>query len=349
MVAESKRINWVDISKGIAIICVIMGHVATSYHDSRLFLSDASVFNFLHQLVYSFHMALFMILSGYLYAMSSAHGKNIKNTKKVKIINKLITYGIPYLVFSVIYIVFKMAMGSVTNHQVGILDLVLIPIYPISFMWFLYALMIMHIIQDLLGDLSFRGKIIHVIIAAVCKLIQPILCEHLLNVSFSDTIFSDFMAFWIYYVIGCYGLQYFIDCVKDHKLAVMGLCIAYTFVFNILSFTNIFDMPFVSDFMVSLTGSLAVIYISMALGKSSILQYCGKNSLVIYLVHGYVVPAMRLVLTKFNLNYLHGMFPMVICTVVALLASILVYEISRRIHLDFFFFPGRYIKYQTKH
>jgi fucose 4-O-acetylase-like acetyltransferase len=47
-----KRIEWIDISKGIAILLVLLGHTLTS--DSRMW-----------QIIYSFHMPLFFLLAGY--------------------------------------------------------------------------------------------------------------------------------------------------------------------------------------------------------------------------------------------------------------------------------------------
>ena len=46
-----KRIDWLDIAKGIAIICTIIGH---SFGKNRI-----GVF------IFSFHMPIFFILSGY--------------------------------------------------------------------------------------------------------------------------------------------------------------------------------------------------------------------------------------------------------------------------------------------
>lgn len=48
---ERKRIDWLDIAKGIAIICTIIGH---SFGKGRI-----GIF------IFSFHMPLFFILSGY--------------------------------------------------------------------------------------------------------------------------------------------------------------------------------------------------------------------------------------------------------------------------------------------
>lgn len=64
-----ERIKWVDTAKGIAIILVVVGHVVQSYHNVNQY-TDSTLFNLSGQFVYSFHMALFMMLSGMLFTMS---------------------------------------------------------------------------------------------------------------------------------------------------------------------------------------------------------------------------------------------------------------------------------------
>lgn len=48
------RIEWIDIVKGIGLLCVILGHLSAPNQIARI-------------LVYSFHMPLFFFISGYLY------------------------------------------------------------------------------------------------------------------------------------------------------------------------------------------------------------------------------------------------------------------------------------------
>lgn len=50
-VTKHARLTWVDVAKGMAIILMVVGHEVTSRH--------------LHAVIFSFHMPLFFILSGY--------------------------------------------------------------------------------------------------------------------------------------------------------------------------------------------------------------------------------------------------------------------------------------------
>ena len=154
-----ERVHWIDLSKGIAIILVVIGHVVSSYHEAGLY-QDNHLFNFSHQFAYSFHMALFMILSGYL----ASKGKK-RGTRSQQALQKLINYGIPYVIFSVIWVSMKLLMAGHTNSAVSVKDLLFIPVYPISFMWFIYALIFMQVIQVFVNPKSIVGKGIHLLVA----------------------------------------------------------------------------------------------------------------------------------------------------------------------------------------
>lgn len=51
-----KRIEWIDIAKGTAILAVVIGHTLGPYNGQ-----------FFGSLIFAFHMPIFFMLSGYLY------------------------------------------------------------------------------------------------------------------------------------------------------------------------------------------------------------------------------------------------------------------------------------------
>ena len=51
---KNKRVTYIDIAKGLAILCVIIGHT-TQYIDIGI----------INPFVFSFHMPLFFVLSGW--------------------------------------------------------------------------------------------------------------------------------------------------------------------------------------------------------------------------------------------------------------------------------------------
>ena len=72
----SKRIEWIDICKGIGIILVLIGHT-----DSMPCI----------KMIYSFHMAFFFMISGFLYS-----AKNVSLSLQTWLKSNLVRYILPY-------------------------------------------------------------------------------------------------------------------------------------------------------------------------------------------------------------------------------------------------------------
>ena len=147
-----KYFDEITIARGIGILLVVLGHAL-----KQTGVTNTAV-DVLIEVIYSFHMPLFMMVSGYLYSKS-----NHKN-KSYEIKKRLLSYGVPYIVFSVLWILMKLVLSSMTNSSVFIIDIPRAAFYPVSFMWFIYALLIMQIVQIFLGDMSRGRKAIHLLI-----------------------------------------------------------------------------------------------------------------------------------------------------------------------------------------
>ena len=67
---QKTRNVYIDIVKAVAIILVVFGH-CIQYGSGSEFLSSTAFFeNKVFIFIYSFHMPLFMLVSGYLFAYS---------------------------------------------------------------------------------------------------------------------------------------------------------------------------------------------------------------------------------------------------------------------------------------
>ena len=59
------RIKWIDIAKTYGIFLVFYSHLIQRYHEAWRLPLDESVLFPQYKLIYSFHMVLFFILSGF--------------------------------------------------------------------------------------------------------------------------------------------------------------------------------------------------------------------------------------------------------------------------------------------
>ena len=92
-----KRSPYIDIVKAILIILVVIGH-SIQYGSGPTYIEKQLFFeNYIFKFIYSFHMSLFIMISGYL-SYSSLNKNNLKET----VISKFKSLIIPILIWSII-------------------------------------------------------------------------------------------------------------------------------------------------------------------------------------------------------------------------------------------------------
>lgn len=105
-----QRIEYIDAIRGFAIILVVMGHaIAWNYPDwnkvclfSQTQSKELMIGGVVWQLIYSFHMALFFMVSGYLSGLADINRSNFFSRIKNKTLRLLIPYlATGYLIFFV--------------------------------------------------------------------------------------------------------------------------------------------------------------------------------------------------------------------------------------------------------
>lgn len=127
---------WPDMVKVIACCLVVLCHFAQSMVKAG-FMSDDAFYKWFQMTVYTFHVPLFFICSGFLYQKLScvvSVGAWWLNVRK-----KAISLGIPYCVFTLLTLVMKSLAGDLANSaEIGPLQTLLF--HPTAPYWFLYTL-----------------------------------------------------------------------------------------------------------------------------------------------------------------------------------------------------------------
>ena len=77
---NSQRIAYIDALKGFAILCVVLGHIATGNLRDPF---TQTIYFYLYNIIYSFHMPAFIFLSGY-FSKSASNDESYAK-KQVKI------------------------------------------------------------------------------------------------------------------------------------------------------------------------------------------------------------------------------------------------------------------------
>ena len=338
---KKQREAWIDIVKGLAIIFVVIGHVVTSYHNSGL-LKEAKAFNFVCDFLYTFHMPLFFAISGYL------NNKTQRDEPLGRAVaRRCVVYGIPYVVFSVVAYGLKVVAAAVVNSKLEFLDLLLIPIYPISSLWFIYALLLVSVLQLILKNLFGRKRygyavlLVSLLVKIVAHWIGTL--EVVKNSSFSQCILFDVAKYWFWYVLGEWSVQILTEEKRQQLSKISnGICVVATILFA--GVVYITPSNVLLDVIMSLVGTVLCCIWAMKISQSRILEYLGKQTFPIYLLHGYVVSFARVVLSRLHIPLMGGVVPLVVCTVLGIILPLVAYGITTKIRgLDFVFYPGKYL------
>lgn len=146
-----KRLEFLDIAKGIGILLVVIAHI---YAFNPVIRDRLSVV-----WIYSFHMPLFFIITGMLLKY-----KGTDESIKDFLIKRVKSLIIPYIIFSIVTVGTLKIVGEANIKQMLINTLLCI---GVDVLWFLPALMFSEIIFYILKKLIKNSIIFKSIITAV--------------------------------------------------------------------------------------------------------------------------------------------------------------------------------------
>lgn len=146
--------SWIKIVKGIAILLVFIGHASTPS-----FLQRPYTYEFIVQLIYSIHMPLFFLVSGFL--SYKIINMNLNKNYLDFIKTKFYRLGAPFLTISFItnfiIIIFKQLLNEPLSISTLLEIIKTVFLYPENWvmgsLWFLYTLLLINIIEPLIVKL----------------------------------------------------------------------------------------------------------------------------------------------------------------------------------------------------
>lgn len=266
--------EWILIAKGIGIILVVVGHFNPEI--------SPTYWSVIRKLIYSFHMPLFFILSGYLYS----HGK-YSYSDLIKTKAKRLLY--PFASIAVAFFLIKYVAGRIINleYPVDVDSLYALLSDPVNsympLLWFVHALFLMFAFYPLarlfLNNLSI------------------LLLLLVLNVVFGSDylVFGKAMAYMPFFVVG-------VILRENRRISKMAISVDWRYVFAPLAMfflAYVIRLPvnsvsvylYPTQLFIGVVGSLFVINVSHAISSlsgnkiKSILLQIGYYSMTIYLFH----------------------------------------------------------------
>lgn len=287
---NSGRFSWVDIAKGIAIILVVYRHVLIGIKRSGLVVEPYLLQ--INEMVYSFRMPLFFILSGFFFARSAA-----KRGRGEFVTYKLSSLVYPYLVWAVIQVSIQILLSDYTNANRGLKDYLYILIQPraIDQLWFLFALFNVTLFIFLLREILKVNRWVVLGISLVAVYGSTFVKNY--------SLIHDLLFYMPYFVIGDLVSEEVLSPEFQRRLSSMaGLLIMLPiFAFSQWYWLNHPDINVYGFGAVAAFGSFFIIAVALRIGGQNwtkILALVGKHSLQVYLAHVLFSSAFRMLFTK---------------------------------------------------
>ena len=324
-----ERNTYIDIVKAILIILVIIGH-SIQYGSGSNFIKKELFFNnYLFKFIYSFHMPLFIMISGYL-SYNSINKNKIKDVFK----SKISTLLIPILIWTIPVLLFKI------NEVTTIREFIKLSIKTFSTnLWFLWSVFYINILVKIINKYFKDNYLVYILVF----LITFILPNELIIKQFTFQ-FSLYNYMYFYFIIGYLSKKHNIiekinKYINNKTLIVNSILFIllllfmnkhtyiYTSGMNILSNYKqlIIDLY---RFLLGLIGSTEVLLLINILQNKlndnikNRLIYLGKNTLGIYIISSIIHPFILPLITKnlSNINYLFILLESIIILVISITA-----------------------------
>lgn len=257
--------------------------------------------------------------------------------KRSFIKHNFINLGVPYVVFSIVYILINCFVGQ-ANTQSSLLDILLIWKTPTAQYWFLYALFFLFCIYTVLWGTLSNFKI------TVLLFLFAYLAPYF-GVEFGcfDVVMYSALAF---------GLGTFLSIDKIEK--VPSWCKVIVIVCHIIAGTvlirlNLIEAPFIKELIMMLGIYSSILFISVLqkinfIGK--FLDFVNKYSFQTYLLHTIFTAGFRIVLIKLGIT--NWGIHILVGTVMGLSLSVLIAVAAKKMKVpNIFFFPVK-TYYQLK-
>lgn len=345
-----KRSAYLDIVKAFAIICVGGGH-CIQYGSGNAFLVNKLYFdNIIFKIIYSFHMPLFMLISGYLFAFSIN-----KRKWSSHIAYRLKTLVVPILIWSIIPFALSLMNLYYYSESISLLIVVKEYVYiSLRNLWFLWAIFLCSFVVIIVHHF-FKDSIFIYILGL------------LLTFFISDAlIYAGYKFMYPFFLIGYfYNLKngkekYKRIYQKNISLVIIGVVFVgllflyeyesyiYTSGYCIIKEGKLLKQLY-NDIYRFVVGSIGSIFIMLILNKcyiyfnskvSQVLLYIGQNSLGVYIISDFIFSYFlnRIMYNLISINYLIT----IIETLVILTFSLLCTSIIRRSRiLNKFLLGGR--------
>ena len=267
ILTSNDRLFYLDVVRGIGILLIVLGHISTEK-------------NIIVRYAYSFNVALFFIVTGYLLKFKN---KNIYIKDQLK--NKFTTLIIPYYFFSLFFILTNIFINGLNiKNMVSEIAQILMFI-PSNALWFLPALFFAEVFFTIWRKIKMNIIKITMFISffTIPYLIGFINYNFILLVLGRAMVGTGFiiMGYISFNIINTKNIKKYIP------IFLILITFIISFILNGVDF-DLYSLSFGNLFLYFFNGviaSISIIAIIKEVKVNKILEFYGKNSMIIMCTH----------------------------------------------------------------
>lgn len=288
-----KRLNFIDNTRGFAIFLVVLGHCIPGEGNFKLW-------------IFSFHMPLFFIISGYLLGIKEEKGLDIKELVQ----NRMKTLILPYFIFSLCIATFYLLLSLLSKEllisEIQGYFIRIITFQGMESLWFLPCLFLAEII---LSYMILKFKKSYIIILVTISFISAIV-----GVDINNKIIRVILRACVAVMFALYGylIYKYKYRIKDSSIFIILMIITSIIFSKYNGFVGLgsFELNNIFlYFLFGIIGSTGVLFLIKKFDNKEIkiLKLYGINSIVILCTHNILLEIIRLLDYKISGNILLNM------------------------------------------
>jgi fucose 4-O-acetylase-like acetyltransferase len=310
-----KKLTAISRLKGLAIILVVLGHsLPITTDDYKPFSAEL-----LTRFIYSFHMPLFMCISGFLFVYTN---KDREITHLSFLYKKARRLLLPYISISTFAFLIKSGLSRFAMRPVdfSFQDYIHSIFYPadnaIIYYWFIFALFVIFVISPVIIFLLRKGMLISVLGLIACMalaLLRPVkielFCLHMISTQL------------LYFYLGAFLCYYFENKLESCKR------IQFVLIPFVLLAINAFftvEMDFWLPIIPALLGIWMMFSLAFVLENISLMPLIERYCYQIYLLSWFPM-------VVFNILFRMGKLPFIVASLAMLISGLFLPVLVSRI------------------
>jgi uncharacterized membrane protein YcfT len=333
MSADTRRLDWVDMAKGLSIFLVVMMYAASSVGEDT---GGVGVLHWAIAFATPFRMPEFFLISGLF--LSQVIDRPWRTYADRRVVHYLYFYAL----WAVIHIVFK--VGLLATDPVGAVEqLAWAVIQPYGVLWFIYMLAVVSAVT----------KLLHGLRAPVWAVFGVGAILQMSSVHTGSYLIDQFAAYFVFFYAG-YVLAPQLFRLADWAGYHIGLALAGLTAWALLNAALVFSPGFRMDpvhpvmgiaglpgvhLVLALVGTAALCIIAALLTRlpsMNWLRWMGSKSLIVYVAFVLPMGIARTVLIKFGVD--EPTLLSLSTMAVAIISPLVLYWIVQRTGLGKFLF-----------